>query len=365
MSLLIRMLGRCTSSGFIVYLATAVAMMQVTFVAGSSGQSASVAGCAESSCAVTLQPVATLTHKRGPEFLPNGAIPLMVDSQGNVLTTNSARSEVVVFSKTGELTSSIPDVGRVQGFLKLANGNVAAYDRTSRSILELSREQKVLSRTAFPTRPTGQLSDGHFVVAALLSDPQFVGEPIHVVNRTGGFVRSFGSSGKAYRAEEGFLHQRRVVLLRDGSLLATIPGRFVLERWDPATGKLTHEVRVQGAAYFDQTGTVIDTARRPGPFVEALMFDEASQVAWALVRTADANWKPPKTTAERPYDPNEHDQIFDWLLYGVDAKTGRVLAERRFSTALWPGGPSPVVAARDRSGTYVLSRPQISPKSTR
>jgi hypothetical protein len=314
-------------------------------------------------CNVAMERIMTLKHDRGPEFLPDASVPLVRHESGRIVTVTRQRDQLVIFDATGRMLSVVGKFQSIAGFVTKNDGTLAAYDRRARLLYDLSRDWQVGAARPFPQRPAIHLGDGSFLISALLTEPSLVGIPLHILSPEGKRVKSFGESGVPYRSSEGYLHQRIVAMAADRSIMTAIPGKYVLERWDVASGRKVTETKVKEPWFFDQTGTPLDTAKRPPPFVEMIWADK--ELVWVLVRVADQNWKAPASLAERRFDAVEHDQSHDWLIQAVDFSSGMVLAEKRLATAHWPAGPQPLLASAAGRGMVHVDRPTLVQKEGR
>ncbi|MGH7503674.1 MAG: hypothetical protein ACREL7_18255 [Longimicrobiales bacterium] len=123
---------------------------------------------------------------------------------------------------------------------------------------------------------------------------------------------------------------------RDGAgVWAAPPGRYVLEKWDPASGSKHLRVEVD-SDWFEESIHFEKLGERPRTVLNALWEDEEGLV-WVLLRTAATDWTPPaqfESQRERPFDPVEYARDYDSVIEVVDSNTGRIVARQRFDTPL-------------------------------
>ena len=190
---------------------------------------------------------------------------------------------------------------------------------------------RVLAGT-FPMhfRPDFMMPDGSFLVAEQIERGELIGYPMHVANREGRVVRSFGTDVPQYRPELEDILTRNVAPGRNGTVWAMAPGRYVLERWDPSTGELLQSTRIRSDWFREFIEPYEDETVRPPPLVDGLWEDEDGLV-WTVIQDADVNWEPPPRANEhRPMDLQEYYRTYDGVIEVVDPGSGRVLASRRF-----------------------------------
>ena len=192
------------------------------------------------------------------------------------------------------------------------------------------------------------MPDGSLLVAAQTRTSETIGYPMHVVDREGRVVRSFGTDEPQYDPDLNHILTRTVALGQDGTVWAMAPARYLLERWDPSTGEQLQSTRIPSDWFWFRESIQAytdETVRRP-PLVEGLWEDEDGLV-WIIVHDADADWAPPpRSNEERPLDLQEYDRLFDSVIEVVDPGLGRVLASRRFSEVLWYRSPSGILVSR-------------------
>jgi hypothetical protein len=187
-----------------------------------------------------------------------------------------------------------------------------------------------------PHPPTLVQPDGSFIVAQQIHTPENIGYPIHLVDRAGRILRSFGADTPQYRRDLARLTDRIVAPSHDGSIWAVPPGRYVIERWDVNSGqKLTH-IDVQSTWFRESANPNQGPEDRPDPIVVGL-WESDDGLIWILLRDADSDWQPPTPlpgAAERAFDIDYYSQQHDWVIEVVDTATGRIIASRRFPNYL-------------------------------
>jgi hypothetical protein len=217
------------------------------------------------------------------------------------------------------------------------------------SVTALSKDLRIVPSITSPYIPTMALCDGTFLVARQIQRPDLSGFPMHVMDRHGNIIRSFGLDVPGYRADQKLLYQRVPGFGPAGTIWAASRGRYDFERWDPSRGVRLQGIHVE-SSWFVPSATLARVGDRPNSMIVSLW--EKDGVLWVLTQTADAQWKRPAgPAAERPHDPSEYDRTYDWILEAIDPASATVMAHRRFGAALWTAPPHFVVSTRSSPGT--------------
>ena len=172
---------------------------------------------------------------------------------------------------------------------------------------------------------------------------------MHVLDSSGRILRSFGADIDAYRADEPLRHVRVVAPGTDGHIWSAPRGKYLLERWDPSTGRRVAQIAVQ-SSWFKESARLGSPNERPVPVITALW--EVGDTLWVLLRDADTNWRPPEITGERPFELGDYERTFDFVLEAVSITSGVVVATRRFDRALWAREPTFLFATLRQGGAH-------------
>jgi hypothetical protein len=118
--------------------------------------------------------------------------------------------------------------------------------------------------------------------------------------------------------------------------------------------------------WFREAPTISDRRNHPSPSIES--FWEKDGFIWVLLRDADTKWKPPLgSNRERPFDLEDYNRTYDWLLEVIDPESGRVVASKRFPDFLWGRSPSPFLISRRSTGGSVgfdVWKPKVKERSS-
>jgi hypothetical protein len=213
------------------------------------------------------------------------------------------------------------------------------------------------------------LMDGRIAAAADVRTPALAGLPVHLLDRTGKLLLSFGS--------QQFLNDP----LYPGNLLRKIAvssrgivwsaNRTVFERWD-TSGRLTKLVQ-RHTALMPLNVTPNPVVRspsqlrsdehpaprpvsKPGSGLNGLQFDSEGRM-WTSIITGADDWNsrmlPPGTGITS--SPAARDQLLDTVVDVLDVEQGTVLGSYRLRFGAWKmPAPGIVFRVRDAETHYVL-----------
>jgi len=313
--------------------------------------------------AVELAPVVTLRDPGGS--LPDSAFSVVPTVNGEFLIRAKQRDRVLVFDKTGNLrTTLLTNKGTpfitIGAILPVPRGGFVIHDARGGQLYPLTADLKVGNPTALRNSPSLALAAGDLVIAEQIRTPALAGFPIHLFDRSGQVVRSFGSDTPQLREDMRVVTDRIVGAARNGTILAAAPGRYVLERWDPRLGKRLAAIPVRSPWFVESTRSESDERIRPKPTLVSLWEDQ--DIAWVVLLDADQNWRvPANANSERSFDILEYSRKFDWVIEAVDLKSGAVLGSLRSDNPVMGRSPSPyfVVNGKKDPLELVVVRPQL------
>jgi hypothetical protein len=220
-----------------------------------------------------------------------------------------------------------------------------------------------------PHLPTIVLSNGSYVISRQIPTSEAIGYPVHLVGPDGTLLRSFGADTPQYRVDIRRLTNRVVGPGPGETIWVAPPGRYVLERYDPRTGKKLARVVVRSSWFTESAAPRFDERLRPDPIIEGLWQQDPGFV-WVLLRDADERWEPPaEANVMRSLTSHEYSRIYDWVLEAIDPEAGTVIAAKRFDDVLWFRPPTPLLTSRSRADTLNVThnvwRADLMPKEVR
>jgi hypothetical protein len=207
--------------------------------------------------------------------------------------------------------------------------------------------------------PTLINDDGTFLIAGQVRTPDLVGYPLHFVDRVGRVVRSFGTDRPEFRPETRLFSDKAIAPATNGGIWAVSKGRYIIERWEPKSGKRLAQLMVRSEWFIEAGALPEDRSVRPLPIIQAIW--ERDAVLWLLIRAADQRWRPPRDPdSERPWNRTEINATYDWLVEAVDPASGRVVASKRLDAVHWGRSPQPWLVSRGPTGTGAPNIAELS-----
>ena len=308
--------------------------------------------CPSGDCRIELEHIARITDADDPGILPTYVIWIQETEAGTLVSASRDMTQIAEFGPDGRLVGVIGRSGQGPGELLRLRTVIAgsgdtlfAPDFGQGRISMFGPDRTLAGTLPMPFPPDLVMPDGSFLVTWQIGRSETIGYPMHVVDREGRVVRSFGTDEPQYRPDLDHILTRKVALGRDGTVWAMAPARYILERWDPSTGERLQSTRIPSDWFRESIEPYTDETVRPPPLVAGLWEDEDGLV-WTIVRDADVDWEPsPRANEERSIDLQERNRLYDWVIEVVDPGSERVLASRRFSETLWYRPPSRILVS--------------------
>lgn len=319
-----------------------------------------VSGSACSACRITVEHVVTLGGEQPNSIIPAYPQGFAQDIRGRWWLAFSRPGELPLrFSNDGHFAEPIGRSGkgpgeftgplRVRGFADSVYIGDAALNRLS-----------VFSDGREPARSTTNrgvygnewvvLSDGLFVVNSSSTLPEYAGDPFHVFDPTGAYLRSFGGGDLSfpYDRATSLRMRRRMDRARDGLRFWAANTDYVIELWDAEGRKYRTIIRDAQWYHAPATPRPVTPDTPPQDIVNFLHVDTHGRL-WIVVLVADPNWEralvPGRQELGERYRIADINGISDSVLEVIDAATGRLLATQRL----------PFVVAAMASGEFLMS----------
>jgi hypothetical protein len=331
--------------------------------------------CESGECVITFEHIAAISDSADPGMLFD-RLTVRRDGRGILYTIAASRDKIAVFESTGRFVRYVgrrgsgPGEFRLASYLTIGPGDsLYVFDASHERISVFSPQWNLVREYTSPYPPAFFLESDITVVPMQVGTAERIGFPLHTMGSNGQLLNSFGAEVPQYRSDMQLLLTREAAPSRDGLVWAVAPGRYVIEQWDPRSGKRLAEVKVD-APWFVESGRIqTDERARPLPLVQGIWEDEDGFL-WTLVRTSDADWHPPvQANVHRAIRAAERNATYDWLLNVVDPRTGKIIATQRLSRAHDTRSPSPYLASyRESDTTHVTHdvwRPTLTPKEDR
>lgn len=172
------------------------------------------------------------------------------------------------------------------------------------------------------------LPDGRLLLQAWIRTPAHAGLPLHLLDREGEIVLSFGSEKGAFRPGNPLQRFRAVALTDDRAVWSGRYDRYELERWS-LNGELQKRL-VRDVHWFPPRD---GEATPPQPTLRALTYDSAG-LLWVLINVPDPNWDGTVPADRGPSIERDH-RMFDTVIEVIDVRTGTLVLSRRHPLAFF------------------------------
>lgn len=193
------------------------------------------------------------------------------------------------------------------------------------------------------------LPDGRVVLQAWIRTPQHAGFPIHLLNRDGRLVRSFGSETGGFRPGNPEARFRALALTNDLSVWSGHYNRYQLELWS-----LDGELRRRYVRDVPWFAPRTEFAEPPQPTLRALAYDEDGML-WVLINVPDPQWDGELDPDAQPSVERSH-RMFDTMIEIIDVSTGRLLVSYRHPKAFFrfiAPGLLPILEEREDGALHI------------
>jgi len=209
----------------------------------------------------------------------------------------------------------------------------ALYDGINHRLSYVAEDFSFLSSTRFASVIRIEaLSDGSFVVNALLPRTAARGHVVNVVDSTGSVRVGFGGSGRPIDLREGGHVRHRVIAVdHDDNVWIGYQEKYKLEKYS-ADGRLLQSMSRMADWFVPHTNILPPrdvNSDPPNPKFRELTVDNDGML-WAMVWVADPDWK----EGYDPYALMDDDKVYDTVLERIDPASGRVFARTRSGYAL-------------------------------
>lgn len=303
--------------------------------------------CGAPRCEIELLHVARISDSEEPGVLPHPVIWLQRGTSGRFFATQADGSGVVAFHPDGRLLATMGSRGQAPGeYLRARTlipgpgDTIFVADRGQGRVTVIGPDLQVHGTFPAPYLPDLILEDGSFIVASQIGTREAIGYPLHVVDREGLVVRSFGVDQPQLRGDPRATLDRHIALGAEGTIWSVGAGAYVLERWDPSTGERVQRVEVRSDWFVESARITLDERIRPGPIIEGI-WEDARGLVWVVIRDADLDWEPPaRANEERALGVQDYDRLYDWVIEVVDPGSSQVIAQRRIRNVHWYRPPT-------------------------
>lgn len=353
--------------------ALAILLLALSCVSADAPSSLGESRCTD--CDIVLDRVATFSDSADPGVLPDYQVHASRDVLGRTFTVARSRDGVLVFDTAGTIIRRLGTPGSGPGEFRVIRrvlhgpgDSIFVTDWGTGRVTVYAPDLTLVRSHAVVNQPDLILADGSFLIAEQLGGAAGNGYPLHRASPDGAIINSFGADTPQFRPDLHLLQTRRAATSSTGAVWAVAPGRYVLERWNPATGTRVQSVTVRSDWFSEIAAWPADETNRPPAVIETL-WEGDDGILWVLLRDADLEWRPPaRASEERPIGADEYERTYDWVVEAIDSASGEIVASQRFRHILWGRPGSDVLVSADEStaerSTFSVWRPRLVPRGS-
>ncbi|MBX3131980.1 MAG: hypothetical protein KF689_01165 [Gemmatimonadaceae bacterium] len=286
----------------------------------------------------------TLGSTDGPGIIEHIETRAVRDGLGRYLLKANFPTAISVFAPDGRFLRSLGRAGGGPGEFRgigslsvLPGDSLVVFDWGSSRYSIFSPGLDFVTSGPLPLTPelsSLALRSGKFLFNHALFSPNEVGQPLHLVNRTGARERSFGSSTGVYRPDVPFLMSRAIAESRSGRVWAASRTEYRIDLLNPETGSIERTIR-RDVPWFpsgmrpEPRGSA--ATLEPKPFIFDVREDQAGRL-WVLIAVADPQWR---SAVRAPGAGDSHGTVTneqryrDTVIEVLDTSAGRLLASVR------------------------------------
>ena len=298
-------------------------------------------------CRVHIERVSRIGDQEGGGIFGRGG-PSARDSRGwHFVVDQQKWTRVLVYDEQGRFRRRLGREGGAPGEFRAIHALMIGPGDTLHVI---DRGQR--RRTTFSPAPSFQLVEtrswpiseidglvqlpgGAVAVGGRMPTPQRAVLPIHIVDREGAIVRSFGAHPPPSRSDPPDLARRVITGSRAGGIWSAHKTRYQVELWD-TLGELQRTL-VRKADWFEPHERVggVSRERPPRPQIISLEEDGDGRL-WVVTLVPDRSWrdalvqKPHPQTGAPRWGLSNGDAYWDAIIEVIDPERAELLASARF-----------------------------------
>jgi hypothetical protein len=303
--------------------------------------------CTAGQCEINLERVATLSDSTDPGILPDQILHVQRDAAGRLITIDRTATRIVVFDAGGRLLASEGGRGEGPGEFNVIRrafvgpgDSIHAIDRALRRAVVFTPDLASSRTTHLEQVPDFQMQSGQYVLAGQIPTAEHIGYPVHVLSTSGRILQSLGVDTPQYRRDLALWTSRHVAPSSDGMLWTVAPGRYVIEKWDPASASRRLRIDMRPTWFSDISALNYDERVRPEVLIRGL-WEDSTGFVWVLIRDADENWQiPTRANIERVITAEEYSRMYDWVIEVLNPASGELISRARFDNPLWYRPPT-------------------------
>lgn len=294
-------------------------------------------------CRIEVTPLARLGDESGSGMIDHIESRAIRSNRGEYVVKSNYPTSLALFDRSGKFIRTIgrkgSGPGEFQGIGAIAFGegdSLHVFDQVAHRYSVLDPAYRFVRSGTLPLGPelaSLVLPTGDYVFGLPLRTPAQIGQPLHRVDRMGKLTASFGSQSATYRPDIPYFDRRAIAPAKDGLVWSAYRTQYVLERWNPVTGKRVAEMR-RDVAWFPsrmspprQLGEAADSDA-PEPFLMAVR-ESADGILWVLIAVPDKDWKraiAARRNGQGHTQVQDEQRYYDTVLEALNPQTGQFLA---------------------------------------
>lgn len=269
-------------------------------------------------CEITRTPLPALGEESGEGIIESELSQAIQDREGRVYLAGPYATRILVFDRDGRFLRVVGRPGHGPGeFAGIGSFHVGpgdslfVFDNQQSRLSVLSPEGEFVRSLSVPISPevTNFVApDGRFLIGRSFGMPELGPHPLHLFDREGRRLRSFGNfSGEARPDVPGFL-SRSLAPASGTRIWSGHSIAYVLDRIDLDSGRRDLVIRRQARWFPPRLEPLRDRGTiRPDPGIRDIQEDEAGRL-WVLLAIPDPEWR----TVYRPAGPGDtHGSVTD------------------------------------------------------
>ena len=293
-------------------------------------------------CKIEIKRLGKIGGDEGPGSLSGIPHTSVRDSRGNLyLATEQVRDELNVYSPSGKFIKRLGKSGAGPGEFKMITAlamsrgdTIHVFDNGNKriAIIPLRGGESRTVPFAFNPVSVKVLDGGNYLISANIATRDLAGYPLHLFDRNGKHVRSFGTDNPLYRADSNTYTMRSLALGRS-VMWAAEKTSYSVSRYD-LTGKQSEQL-ARAADWFKPYLRVTPSTPTRGPQPWLSDITVVGDTVWTAITVADRNFakaldpRPIKMEGETVYRILDDASMFDTVIEAIDTKSGRVVARTR------------------------------------
>lgn len=295
-------------------------------------------------CEIEVERIATIGATRGEGILTGPPWIIQKDAQGGYLVVcENSMSQIRVFDSNGDFERILGGEGSGPGEFRMVKA-VIPGPGDSLFVLDAGQGRiTVLGPTRAPARVTPMkgnpydglyISDGRLFVNSIVKSRDRIGYPLHIVDGSGRFVRSFGTEHPVYRADRTRLQLRKLARSARG-VWAAHRMQYVFELWS-FEGQLVRRL-FRETDWFEPYDTPPSPApdRPPAPWVVDIHPSRSGRLLWSVVRVPAPDYevalseRPSMIEGQRVYRVQDLGRLYESRIELIDPTVGKLISRKR------------------------------------